>query len=63
MNINYFQAKNHFIDFMAAEPSSSAVYLATGCGVDVRIWRGDKHRMSLLVPLRMMLTSIHVFFR
>lgn len=53
MNISCFQAKSHSIDFMAAtaESSSAAVYLATGCGADVRIWRGDKHCMSLLVLL------------
>ena len=30
---------------MAAD--ASAIYLATGRGADVRIWKGDKHRMSL----------------
>ena len=49
MNISCFQARHHSIDFMAAEVS--AAYLATGHGVDVRIWKGDKHCMSLLVLL------------
>jgi len=35
MNISCFEAKHHFIDFMAADVS--AAYLATGYGVDIRI--------------------------
>lgn len=60
MNISSFHVKSHSIDFMAAESSSSTVRLATGCGVDVRIWRGDKHRMFGPVLLQMLLT-IHTY--
>ncbi|KAH9168279.1 WD40-repeat-containing domain protein [Lactarius sanguifluus] len=40
MNFTYFRADNHTIDFMAVDPSAD--YLATGAGVDVRIWKGDR---------------------
>ncbi len=41
MKFTYFRADNHAIDFMAAD--SSARYLATGAGVDIRIWKGEKY--------------------
>lgn len=40
INFSYFRADDHTINFMAASPS--AIYLATGAGVDVRIWKGDR---------------------
>ncbi|KAI9457246.1 hypothetical protein BJY52DRAFT_1273588 [Lactarius psammicola] len=40
INFTYYRADGHIIDFMAIDPS--AVYLATGAGVDVRIWKGDR---------------------
>ena len=49
INISCFQVKHHYIDFMAAEFSTA--YLATGRGVDVRIWKQDKRRMFLPVLL------------
>jgi len=49
MNISCYQAKRHLIDFMAAE--LSAAYLATGHGVDVWIWKGDKRRMFKFLPI------------
>jgi hypothetical protein len=42
LKLNCFQAKCHTIDFMAAD--ASTVNLATGHGVDVRVWKGDKCR-------------------
>ena len=54
MDTSCFQAKNHFIDCVAAEVS--AAYLATGHGVDVRIWKGDKRCMFLPVLLHILLT-------
>jgi hypothetical protein len=41
MELNCIRAKHHTVDFMAID--ASAVYLATGCGADVRIWKGGKH--------------------
>ena len=58
MNISCFQTKHHSIDFMAAE--FSAAYLATGCGVDVQIWKGDKSRMFLPVLLYIFLTYLYL---
>jgi hypothetical protein len=55
MNISCFRAEHHSIDFMAAD--ASAVYLATGHGVDVRIWKGDKRRMFSESPL-----FLHILF-
>ena len=54
MDISCFQAKNHFIDCVAAEVSTA--HLATGHGVDVRIWKGDKRCMFLPALLHILLT-------
>jgi len=40
LKLNYFRSKCHTIEFMAAD--ASTVNLATGHGVDVRVWKGDK---------------------
>ena len=45
MNFNCFRTQHHTVEFMAADASTS--YLATGSGLDVRVWKGDKRRMSL----------------
>ena len=42
IGFSYFRADDHTINFMAASPS--AVYLATGAGEDIRIWKGDERR-------------------
>ena len=47
MNLNCFHTQHHTVEFMAADASSSTSYLATGSGLDVRVWKGDKRRMSL----------------
>ena len=49
MLLNCFRAKLHTVEFMAAD--ASAIYLATGHGRDVRIWKGDGCRMPLPVLL------------
>jgi hypothetical protein len=43
MSLTCFQAKDHTVDFMAIDVLSD--YLATGCGMDVQIWKGGKRRM------------------
>lgn len=42
MSLCCFRARLHTVDFMASD--ASAVYLATGRGADVRIWKGDRRR-------------------
>jgi hypothetical protein len=60
LKLNCFRAKHHTVDFMAAD--ASTVNLATGCGMDVRVWKGDKCRMpTLLVSLCALL--ICMYFR
>lgn len=58
MNLCCFRAKLHTVDFMAVD--ASAIYLATGRGADVRIWKGDKRRMPLPVSLCDLLTSLYI---
>ena len=59
LNFSCFQAKDHIVEFMTADPS--AIYLATGCGEDVRIWKGGKHCMSLPISLLYAVDSRHIF--
>ncbi|KAI0245890.1 hypothetical protein BJV78DRAFT_1158298 [Lactifluus subvellereus] len=40
LKLNCFWAKHHTVDFMAAD--ASTVNLATSCGMDVQVWKGDK---------------------
>ena len=62
MNISCIQAKSHLIDFMATDISS--VYLATGHGVDVRIWKGDVECCMFLPALLCIpLTRTHTCHR
>ena len=50
MNLSCFRAQHHTVEFMAVD--TSTCYLATGSGLDVRVWKGDKHRMSSYTSLR-----------
>jgi hypothetical protein len=43
MSLTCFRAKHHTVDFMAIDVFSD--YLATGCGMDVQIWKGGRRRM------------------
>jgi hypothetical protein len=61
MNISCLQAEHHSIDFMAAD--ASAAYLATGHGLDVRIWTGDKCRMFSPLSLHMLFTCTCTYCR
>jgi WD40 repeat protein len=47
MNISCFRAQRHTVEFMASNASTRC--LATGSGLDVRVWKGDRHRMSCYV--------------
>ncbi|KAH9058169.1 WD40-repeat-containing domain protein [Lactarius vividus] len=41
IHLSCFRAQYHAIEFMAADTSAS--YLSTGSGLDVRVWKGGKH--------------------
>jgi hypothetical protein len=56
MKLSCFRAKRHAVNFMAADASS--VYLATGCGVDVRVWKGDKQ--CTFVPISLCFVDLRL---
>ncbi len=58
MNLCCFRAKLHTVEFMAAD--ASAIYLATGHGADIRIWKGDKRRMPLPISLCALFTCFDI---
>jgi WD40 repeat protein len=60
MNLNCFRAQHHTVEFMAADASIS--YLATGSGLDVRVWKGDKCSTSLRLSLHLSL-FLNIYFR
>jgi hypothetical protein len=53
MSLSCFRTQRHTIEFMAVDASTS--YLATGSGLDVRVWKGDKHCMSFETFLLLLL--------
>lgn len=57
IHLSCFRAQYHAIEFMAADTSAS--YLSTGSGLDVRVWKGGKHRMSLSIYLCACLISVY----
>jgi hypothetical protein len=58
MNFCCFRAKLHTVEFMAVD--ASTIYLATGRGADIRIWKGDKRRMSLAVSFCALFIGMYV---